>query len=71
MKYYQKHDYYARNYFTPGNESEPTADTIGTMLVPMLKYDYIFQINYTEAILSNDARKLWFEISKILIAVKK
>jgi len=32
--------------------------------------DYIFQIKYTEAILSNNTRKLlWFEISKLLIAV--
>ena len=37
----------------------------------MLKYKYIFQIKYTEAILSNSTRKLlWFEISKMLIAVK-
>jgi len=37
---------------------------------PMLKYKYIFQIKYTEAILSNITRKLfWFEISKMLIAV--
>jgi len=37
---------------------------------PMLKYRYIFQIKYTEAILSNSTRKLlWFEITKMLIAV--
>jgi len=37
----------------------------------MLKYSYIFQIKYTEAILSNITRKLlWFEITKMLIAVK-
>jgi len=37
---------------------------------PMLKYKYIFQKKYTEAILSNITRKLfWFEISKMLIAV--
>jgi len=36
-----------------------------------LKYKYIFQTNNTEAILSNSTRKLlWFEITKILIAVK-
>jgi len=36
----------------------------------MLKYKHIFQIKYTEAILSNSARKLlWFEITKMLIAV--
>jgi len=37
----------------------------------MLKYRYIFQIKYSEAILSNSTRKLsWFEITKMLIAVK-
>ena len=37
---------------------------------PMLKYKYISQIKYTEAILSNSTRKpLWFENSKMLIAV--
>jgi len=35
----------------------------------MLKYKYIFQIKYTEAMLSNSTRKLlWFEITKMLIA---
>jgi len=38
----------------------------------MLKYKYIFQTEYTEAILTNSNRKLlWFEITKMLIAVKK
>jgi len=38
----------------------------------MLEYKYIFQIKYTEAVLSHSTRKLlWFEISKILIAVLK
>jgi len=38
---------------------------------PVLKYKYIFQIKYTEAISSNRARKLlWFENSKMLIALK-
>jgi len=38
----------------------------------MLKYKYIFQIKHTEIILSNSTRKpLRFEISKMLIAVKK
>jgi len=38
----------------------------------MLKYKCIFQIKYTEAILSNSTRKLlWLEITKILIAVLK
>jgi len=37
---------------------------------PMQKYKNIFQIKYTEAILSNITRKpLWFQISKMLIAV--
>jgi len=36
----------------------------------VLKYKYIFQIKYTEAILSNSSRELlWFKISKMLIAV--
>jgi len=38
----------------------------------MLKYKYIFQIKYTEAILSNSSRKLlWFEITKKLLVVHK
>jgi len=38
----------------------------------MLKYKYIFQIKYTEAVLSNSTRKLlWFEITKMPIAVLK
>ena len=38
---------------------------------PMLKYEYIFQIKYTEAISSNSTRILLrFEITKMLIAVK-
>jgi len=37
-----------------------------------LKYKYISQIKYTEAILSNSTPELlWFEISKMQIAVKK
>jgi len=36
----------------------------------MLKYKYISEIKYTEAVSSNNARKLlWFEIIKMLIAV--
>jgi len=36
----------------------------------MLKYKYIFQTKYTEAILSKGTWKLlWFEISKMLNAV--
>ena len=46
------------------------------MLIPslgwpfsVLKYKYIFQVKYTEAILSNNSRKpLRFEITKMLIA---
>ena len=39
---------------------------------PVLKYEYIFQIKYTEAILSNSTGKLlWFEITKMLIAVQE
>ena len=35
-------------------------------------YKYIFQIKNTESILSNGTQKLlWFEISKMLIAVKQ
>jgi len=38
----------------------------------VLKYRYIFQIKYAEAILSNSTRKLlWFEITKMLITVYK
>jgi len=37
---------------------------------PVLQYKYIFQIKYTEAILSNSSRKLvLFEITEMLIAV--
>ena len=37
---------------------------------PVLKYKYIFQIKYTEAILSNSTRRLLrFEITSVLIAV--
>jgi len=36
----------------------------------MLKYENIFKIKYTEAILSNNTWKLlWFEITEMLIAV--
>jgi len=36
----------------------------------MLKYQYIFQIKYTESISSNSTRELlWFEITEMLIAV--
>ena len=40
-------------------------------LFPMLKYKYMFQIKYTEAILSNGTRKLlWVETNKMLIAFR-
>jgi len=39
---------------------------------PALKCEYIFQINYTEAILPDSTRKLLsFEITKMLIAVEE
>ena len=39
---------------------------------PMLKYTQTFHIKYMKAISSNSTRKLlWFEITKMLIAVKK
>jgi len=42
------------------------------LAIPVLKYKYIFLIKYTEATLSDSTRKLlWFEISKMLIAVLK
>jgi len=56
-----------------GNKSVPIqlAQCLGWPF-PMLKYKYIFQIKYMEGILSNSTRKLlWFEITKMLIAVKK
>ena len=57
-----------------GDREQKCADTVGTVLVfwpfTMLKYNYIFQIKYTKAILSNSTRKLlWFAITKLLIAV--
>jgi len=70
--------------YNKSNESNKCSNFIGTKVCrcnwhiagslgwpfPMLKYKYIFQIKYTEAILSNSSRKLlWFEISKMLIAV--
>jgi len=63
-----------------GNESAPIQLTQsqfpGSLAVgrpfPMLKYLNIFQIKYTEAILSNRTRKqLWFKITKILIALEE
>jgi len=39
---------------------------------PIVKYSCIFQIKYTEAVLSTNTRKLlWFEITKMLIAVQE
>jgi len=54
------------------NRERKCADTIGTVCRPfrLLKYKDIFQIKYTEAVLSNSTRKLlWFEVSKMLITV--
>ena len=46
-----------------------SAGSLGWPL-PVLKYQYIFQIKYTETILSNRTRELlWFENIKMLIAV--
>jgi len=46
------------------------SDTSSILSFLMLKYNYIFQIKYTEAVLLNSNRKLlWFEITKMLIAV--
>ena len=55
------------------NERVPTQPAQWASLgwpFPARKYKYIFQIKYTEAILSNSTRKLLsFEIAKMLIAV--
>ena len=58
-----------------GNESVPIQLAQcwlpGLAISAMLIYRYIFQIKHTEAISSNNTRKLlWFEISKMLTAVK-
>ena len=48
------------------NIEQKCADTIETVL----KYKYIFEIKYSEAILSNGTRKLlWFKATEMLIAV--
>jgi len=40
--------------------------------LPVLEYKHIFQIKYTEAVLSNSTPKpLWFEITKMLTAALK
>jgi len=61
-----------------------TTEPMGTESVPIqlaqcwfpkladghFQYEYIFEIKYTEVILSNSTRKLlWFEITKMLIAI--
>ena len=58
------------------NKERKCADTIGTVPVRWAGHfqcqniNTFFQIKYTEAILSNSIRKLlWFEITKMLIAV--
>ena len=56
----------------PGQGSEPSAGSAGSLGCPhpVLKCKYIFQIKYTDAILSISTRKLlWFEITKMLIAL--
>ena len=57
----------------PGQGSEPSAGSAGSLGCPhpVLKCKYIFQIKYTDAILSTySTRKLlWFEITKMLIAL--
>jgi len=54
-----------------GNESVPNAGSLGWPF-PMLKYKHIFEIKYTETILSNSTQKLLrFEITEMPIAVKK
>jgi len=55
----------------PGpSASESSTLTIRLPSHPMLKYKYIFEIKYTEAILSNNTQELLrFEITKLLIAV--
>jgi len=35
----------------------------------VLKYQYIFQTKYTEAFLNSTRKQLWFDITKMLIAV--
>jgi len=57
-----------------GNESVPiqlAQFRFPGLAIFTLKYKYIFQIKYTEAILSNSTPRklLWVEISKMLIAV--
>jgi len=48
-----------------------TAGSLGWP-VPLLKCKYIFELKYTDAILSSSTLKLlWFEITKMLIAVIK
>jgi len=60
--------------FSTGNESVPIqlAQCWFPRPFPILQYKYIFQMNYTEAILSNSTGKLlWFEVTKVLMAVSK
>ena len=58
--------------FTRDTKTMQTTALLTTTIVvsPMLKYKSIFQIKYTETILSNSTRKLlWFEIAIMLIVV--
>jgi len=67
--------HFMQNKLNIGNESAPTRWHIAGSLVwpfPVIKYKYVFQIKYTAVILSNRTRKLlWFEVTKVLIAVLK
>jgi len=58
-----------KNLLLPGNESVPIRSA-QCWPFPMQEYEYIFQMKYAEEILPNSTRKLlWFEITKMLIAV--
>ena len=69
----QNPSYVIGKYVGSANMERKCADTTAGSLrwpFPVLKYDYIFELNYTEAIVSNSTRKLlWFETTKMLIAV--
>jgi len=70
----RQHEKVEGYFFSIGNESVPIQLAQcwfpGLAVSNAKKYKYIFQIKYTEAILSNSSRKLlWFEITKMLIAV--
>jgi len=57
-------------HFSRGHESVPIQFAQCRFPGPSAKILVYFQIKYTEAILSNSTQKLlWFEITKMLIAV--